>query len=190
MKSKNELENKIIKIAEDMGFYTRSVDKAMDFISDEIARLSSVEKTCQEAASMLNGYNDFYDPNTGDASLSDIFTIIDKAISKFNVDKKLDSKAADSENLFNKSYDDFRRLASSSDSGINWSEASNRSNSMHSFNFGKDEVSESSDDYIAFSDSIKEWTLSELISKSMAVNAGDEKIKNVLKILFDKGYIK
>lgn len=189
MERESTINDKLIKKAEDMGFYTKSSEKALEFILDEMSRLSAVEKSSQDAANILNSYNDFYNPNTGDASLSDIFTIIDQAISKFNVNKNSSDEELDSESLFNKRYDEFISHFKNDKNNTDWSKANNRHASIQSFDFSSP-ASESSDDYIAFSDSIKDWTLSELLSKSMAVNASDKKIKDLLKILFEKGYIK
>lgn len=189
MFNKKNLDSKLIKKAEDMGFYTKCPEKALSFILDEMSRLSAVEKSSKDVASILDSCNNLYDSSTGNASLSEIFSLIDNAISKLNVKDNELNVDNNSENLFNKSYDEFISNFNENNNKTDWSKINNRHNEIQSFDFSSHK-NESSDDYIAFSDSIKEWTLSELISKSMAVNAGDEKIKNVLKILFDKGYIK
>lgn len=184
-----DIHNAVIKQAEEMGFYTPSVKKAFEFILEEIGRLKNVEKSSDEALSALNCCDDFYGPKGGDASLKDIFSVIDRAISK--LDKK--EETANQENLikdkFNLSYEDFKKSVKDQDINEIWSQAINRSNSVNSFDFSSSK-NEQLDDYMALADIVKDWTLSDLVSKSMKINSGDDKIKNILKSLSEKGHIK
>jgi hypothetical protein len=184
-----DIHNAVIKQAEEMGFYTPSVKKAFEFILEEICRLKNVEKSSDEALSALNCCDDFYGPKGGDASLKDIFSVIDKAMSK--LDKK--EEMASQENLikdkFNLSYEDFKKSVNDQDINKIWSQAINRSNSVNSFDFSSSK-NEQLDDYMALADIVKDWSLSDLVSMSMKINSGDDKIKEILKNLYEKGYIK